>query len=102
MELSQRAPAIFGWAAITLGICLNSSVYNVFTGATLATARSSCRRVSALPSVTSRCSTETTKRRITYTTPHDSPWILVFFCRRSRQNSNRVTTNGAANAGGVG
>ena len=51
MELSQRAPAIFGWAAITLGIGLNSSVYNVFTGATLATARISCRHVSVCLSV---------------------------------------------------
>jgi len=30
------------------------------------------------PSVTSRCSTETAKRRITQTTPHDTPGILVF------------------------
>ena len=29
------------------------------------------------PSVTSRCSTETVKRRITQTTPHDSPGTLV-------------------------
>ena len=31
----------------------------------------SCRRVSLCPSVTSRCSTETAKRWITQTTPHD-------------------------------
>ena len=29
-------------------------------------------------SVTSRCSTKTAKRRITQTTPHDSPGTLVF------------------------
>jgi len=29
-------------------------------------------------SVTSWCSTKTAKRRITQTTPHDTPWILVF------------------------
>jgi len=42
------------------------------------------------PSVTSRSSTEMAKRRITQTTPHDSPGNLVFWCRRSRQNSNGV------------
>jgi len=31
------------------------------------------------------------------TTPHDSPGTLVFWSRKSRQNSN-----GGANAGGVG
>jgi len=56
----------------------------------------SCRRVSVRPSVTSRCSTETTKRRITQTTPHDSAGTLVFCCRRSRQNSNGITPNGGA------
>jgi len=29
-------------------------------------------------SVTSQCSTKIAKRRITQTTPHDSPWILAF------------------------
>jgi len=47
--------------------------------------------------VTSQCFTVTAKRRITQTTPHDSPWGLkVFWCRRSRQNSNGVTPNGGA------
>jgi len=47
-------------------------------------------------SVISPCSTETTKRRSTQTTPHDSPGTLVYSCRRSRQNSNGVTHNGGA------
>jgi len=34
--------------------------------------------VSVCPSVTSRSSTKTAKRRITQTTPHDSPGRLVF------------------------
>ena len=34
--------------------------------------------VSVRPSVTSRSSTKTAKRRITQTTPHDSPGTLVF------------------------
>jgi len=48
-------------------------------------------------SVTSQCSTETAKRRITQTTPHDSPETLVFDgCWRSRQNSKWVSLNGGA------
>jgi len=34
--------------------------------------------VSVRPSVTSRSSTKTAKRKITQTTPHDSPGSLVF------------------------
>jgi len=43
------------------------------------------------PSVTSRCSAKTAKRRITQTAPHDSPGTLVFLCQRSPRNSTRVT-----------
>ena len=53
-------------------------------------------------SVTSRSSTKTAKRRITQTTPHDSPGTLVFWCQRSPRNSTGVTPTGAPNAGGVG
>ena len=42
-------------------------------------------------SVTSRCSTKTAKRRITQTTPHDTPGTLVFLCQRSPRNSTGVT-----------
>jgi len=54
-----------------------------------------CRRVSLCPavrllSVTSRCSTEMAKRRITQVMPHDSAENLVFWCRKSRQNSNEI------------
>ena len=42
-------------------------------------------------SVTSRCSTKTAKRRITQTTPHDTPGSLVFWRQRSPQNSTGVT-----------
>ena len=45
-------------------------------------------------SVTSRCSTKTAKRRITQTTPHDTPWTLVFWRQRSPQNSTGVTPYG--------
>ena len=44
-------------------------------------------------SVTSRCSSETAKRRIAQTTPHDSPQTPVSRCRSSWQNLNGVTPN---------
>ena len=46
---------------------------------------------SVCPSVTSRCSTKMAKRRITQTTPHDTPKTLVFWCQRSPRNSTGVT-----------
>ena len=51
---------------------------------------------SVRPSVTSRCSTKTAKRRITQTTPHDTPGTLVFRRQRSPRNSTRVTPCGGA------
>ena len=42
------------------------------------------------------------KRRITQTTPHDSPGTVVFWCQRSPRNSTGVIPCGAPNAGGVG
>jgi len=54
-------------------------------------------------SVTSRCSTKTAKRRITQTTPHDTPGTLVFWRQRSPRNSTGITPpTRAPNAGGVG
>jgi len=53
-------------------------------------------------SVTSRSSTKTAKRRITQTTPHDSPGILVFWCQRPPRNSTGVPPTMVPNAGGVG
>jgi len=64
---------------------------HVFTCTTLVSAHISCHHVSVCPSVTSRCSTETAKCRITQTMPHDSPG--TFSCQKPWQNSN---------AGGVG
>ena len=40
-------------------------------------------------SVTSRCSTKTAKRRITQTTPHDSPGTLVFWQRSPKKLLSR-------------
>jgi len=50
-----------------------------------------CLSVCLCLSVTSRSSTKTAKRRITRTTPHDSPGTLVFWCQRSPRNSTGVT-----------
>jgi len=49
--------------------------------------------MSVCPSVTSRRSTKSAKRRITQITPHASPGTLVF-CQRSPRNSNGITPYG--------
>ena len=49
-----------------------------YASAVLAMALCLSVRPSVCPSVTSRSSTKTAKRRITQTTPHDSPGTLVF------------------------
>jgi len=54
-------------------------------------AMSLCLSVSVSVFVTSRSSTKMTKRRITQTTPHDTPRSLVFCCQRSPRNSTGVT-----------
>ena len=50
--------------------------------------------VSVCLSVTSRCSTKTAERRITQTTPHDSPGTVFFGSQRSPRNSTGVTPYG--------
>jgi len=45
---------------------------------------------------------QTAKRRITQTTPYDSPGTPVFWCQKSRRNSNGVTPYGAPYRGRVG
>ena len=52
--------------------------------------------VSVCLSVTSRSSTKTAKRRITQTTPHDSPGTLVFGRQRSPRNSTGIAPCGGA------
>jgi len=46
------------------------------------------------PSVTSQRSTETAKCRIMHRVPHDRPGTLVFWCRKSWQNSHGITPKG--------
>jgi len=48
-------------------------------------------RLSVRPSVTSWSSTKTAKRRITQTTPHDTPGSLVLWCQISPRNATGVT-----------
>jgi len=74
--------------------------WQVFTRATLASAGISCRRVSM--SVTSRCSIETAKCRITQTTPHDGPGTLVSDAENLSKTQTESPPTGAQNAGGIG
>jgi len=68
-----------------------SSVTYRFYRAMLCIRGTSHGPVSVWPSVTSRCSTKTAKRRITQTKPHDSPGTLVFWRQRCPRNSTGVT-----------
>ena len=72
------------------------SVFTVrcYASAVLAMARCPSVRQSVSPSVTSRCSTKTAKRRITQTTPYNSPGTLVFWRQRSPRNSTGVLPYG--------
>jgi len=67
---------------------------NVFCRAMLCIRGTSHGPVSVCLSITSRCSTKTAKRKITQTTPHDSPGTLVFWHQRSPSNSTGVTPYG--------
>jgi len=57
-------------------------------------------RPSVCLSVSSRSSTKTAKRRITQTTPHDSPGTLVFWCKDLREIRPGSPPTRAPNAGG--
>jgi len=61
------------------------------TRGTIATTLCPSVRLSVCLSVTSRSSTKSAKRRITQTTPHDSPGTLVFGRQTSQRNSTGVT-----------
>ena len=58
--------------------------------------------LSVRPSVTSRCSTKTAKRRITQTTPHDTAGTLVSDAKDFREIRPGSPPTGVPNAGGVG
>jgi len=71
-----------------------------FTCATLARRYylSSCVCLSVRLSITSRCSTETAKRRTTQTTPHDSPRTIVLWFHSENLGKTQTgsPTNGCA------
>ena len=78
----------------------STSTIAVFTARRLAK-RGICRRrvsvcvcVCVCLSVTLRYCIKTAKRRITQTTPYDSPMTLVFWCQISWRNSNAITPYG--------
>ena len=77
-EWSTQCSASRGLSAAA-GTCLHYR-FNVFTARCYASAVLACMALSlsVRPSVTSRRSTKTAKRRITQTTPHDTPGTLVF------------------------
>jgi len=84
---------IFG--KVTIKSLLVSCSFFVFTArcyASAVLAMGLC--LSVRLSVTSRSSTKTAKRRITQTTPHDSPGSLAFWSQRSPRNSTGVTPYG--------
>ena len=58
-------------------------------------------RLSVCPTVTSRSSTKTAKRRITQTTPHDTSGTLVFDAKDLREIRPGSPPTGAPNAGGA-
>jgi len=92
------------WLAIfVLCYCLSVTVRNVTVIVNVFTARCYASAVLAMalcpsvsPSVTSRSSTKTAKRRITQTTPHDSPGTLVFWSQRYPRNSTVAILYGGA------
>ena len=87
-------PHLVGWHASWVSwLCCT---FYIFTRATLASTGINCHYMSVCPSVTSRCSSETDKCRITQTMPDNSPGTLVFWCWKSWQHSNGVTPNGGA------
>ena len=58
-----------------------------------------CQTVS--PSVTSRHCIKKAKRRITQTTPYDRSGSIVFWCQKSRRNSDGSPKTEGPDRGGV-
>ena len=96
-QLTAFLSWVKAWAELVLWRCLLGcwlpAYYSVFTArcyasAVLAMALCPSVRLSVRPSV--RPSTKTAKRRITQTTPHDSPRTLVFWRQRFPRNSTGV------------
>jgi len=78
------------------------SAINITASATYAVAVSVYLCLTVCMFVARRNCVKTAKRKITQTTPHDSPGTVVFPYRRFGRNSNGFTPKGTPNAGGVG
>ena len=87
------SPSQFSFPLNAFGVSLSGPVFTARCYASAVLAMGPCLsvRVRVRLSVTSRSSTKTAKRRITQTTPHDTPKTLVFWCQRSPRNSTGVT-----------
>jgi len=83
-----HAPLFSEWKRFFTARCYASAVYIY--------AIVEC--LSVCLSVTSRHCTQTAKHRITQRTLHDSRGTIVFWCQKSRRNSNGVTPYGCAKA----
>jgi len=83
-----RNSLVSKWVSVFTARCYTSAVL------AMGLCLSVCVCVSLCPSVTSRSSTKTAKRRITQITPHDSPGTLVLWGQRSPRNSTGVTPYG--------
>ena len=81
MVLMLFTARCYASVVLATGLCLSVSV---------------CLSVCLSVSVASRSSTKTAKRRITQTTPHDSPGTLVFGYQRSPRNSTGITPDRGA------
>jgi len=101
-EYGKTLPLNFFHSCYALTFLMFFNYLNVFitarcyASAVLAMAQCPSVRPFVRLSVTSRSSTKTAKRRITQTTPHDSPGTLVFGCQRSPRNSTGITPCGGA------
>jgi len=89
MGLELRLELAFG---LVFRLCIFTA--RCYASAVLAMVLCPSVRPSVCPSATSQSSTKTAKRRITQTTPHDKPRILVLWCQRSPRNSTGVTPYG--------
>ena len=100
---STTAASILEYMFITVTCCEEIATKTVRVVSTARCYASAVPAMGLCPSLCHKpvCSTKTAKRRITQTTPHDTPGSLVFRRQRSPRNSTGVTPTTAPNAGGV-
>ena len=89
--IQKRVTSETGQNVWVISVSYPQSVFTARCYASAVLAMGLCLSVRVRLSVTSRSSTKTAKRRITQTTPHDTPGSLVFWCQRSPRNSTGVT-----------